>query len=315
MGEGNPIEVRLLDAVMAGRPNAAKSSVRCTEGGGTIIYVLSGNTVVTTGDFSCRMGAHDLLTLFHGSEIRMCDTTEDFRAFLISYDASIICDADLRGHLRNSAAAIDRHPVVGLSNAAQAKLLESYFVILHDINSHPEITFRAEIVKNLLEAALFSIGGIYRDGFPAHDTVAEFNFTRKEEIVKRFQALVSLHCISERSTAFYADRLCVTPKHLASTVKEVSGLTPTQTISRAVTADAKSKLKSTDMSVAEIADSLNFPNPSFFCKYFRRHTGFSPRSYRNVMRESESGKSARAAEAVASGSAGCAATKTFKICR
>ena len=45
--------------------------------------------------------------------------------------------------------------------------------------------------------------------------------------------------------------------------------------------DAKSQLKSTNRSVQEISDSLNFANMSFFGKYFKRYTGMSPLEYRN----------------------------------
>ena len=45
--------------------------------------------------------------------------------------------------------------------------------------------------------------------------------------------------------------------------------------------DAKAQLKGTDMTIQEIAYSLNFPNPSFFCKFFRRHVGMSPLEFRN----------------------------------
>ena len=45
--------------------------------------------------------------------------------------------------------------------------------------------------------------------------------------------------------------------------------------------DIKAKLKSTDMTIQEIAYSLNFPSASFFGKYFKRHMGMSPLEYRN----------------------------------
>ena len=52
-------------------------------------------------------------------------------------------------------------------------------------------------------------------------------------------------------------------------------------ISRMVIMDAKSQLKSTNLSIQEISDSLNFANMSFFGKYFKRYVGMSPLDYRN----------------------------------
>ena len=47
-----------------------------------------------------------------------------------------------------------------------------------------------------------------------------------------------------------------------------------------VITDAEAKLKSTDLTIQEIAYSLNFPDISFFGKYFKRYTGMSPKQYR-----------------------------------
>ena len=43
--------------------------------------------------------------------------------------------------------------------------------------------------------------------------------------------------------------------------------------------EAKSRLKSSTDTVQQIAISLNFPNQSFFTKYFKRNTGMTPSEY------------------------------------
>lgn len=45
--------------------------------------------------------------------------------------------------------------------------------------------------------------------------------------------------------------------------------------------EAKLMLRSTDLSVTEIADKLSFPNSSSFARFFRKYTGFSPVQFRN----------------------------------
>ena len=51
-------------------------------------------------------------------------------------------------------------------------------------------------------------------------------------------------------------------------------------VNTAVITAAKVMLRHTNKTVAEIADNLNFPNPSFFCKYFKRITGKTPQDCR-----------------------------------
>ena len=85
---------------------------------------------------------------------------------------------------------------------------------------------------------------------------------------------------SERSVKFYADQLCLTPKHLSGVVKEVSGKTVGEWIDELVILEAKALLNSSSMNIQEIADRLNFANQSFFGKYFKHYTGMSPKEYR-----------------------------------
>ena len=97
----------------------------------------------------------------------------------------------------------------------------------------------------------------------------------------KFVLAVSENFKSERQVSYYADRLCVSPKHLSAVAKELSGMTAGEWIERYVVMEAKMLLKSTNLSVQEISNRLNFSNQSFFGKYFKHQTGFSPSEYRN----------------------------------
>ena len=80
--------------------------------------------------------------------------------------------------------------------------------------------------------------------------------------------------------AFYADLLCVTPSYLSVVVKEKTGKTALQWINDIVMSDARQLLLYSDQSIKEIVATLGFPNQSFFGKYFKQHTGKSPKRFR-----------------------------------
>ena len=61
-----------------------------------------------------------------------------------------------------------------------------------------------------------------------------------------------------------------------------SGKTPIQLIKERVIVEAKVLLNSTDMSIQQIAEALNFPNDSFFCRYFKQEVKVSPMKYREM---------------------------------
>ena len=100
------------------------------------------------------------------------------------------------------------------------------------------------------------------------------------DIFNRFIQLVNGHVRQEHKLGYYADRMCLTQRYLGSVVRQVSGATAKEWIDRALVTEAKVVLKHSNKSVAQIADELHFPSPSFFSKYFRRLTGFTPAEYR-----------------------------------
>ena len=95
--------------------------------------------------------------------------------------------------------------------------------------------------------------------------------TRTNEIYRKFIQLVVEHYTTEHSVP-----------HFCTTIKKAIGLTPLEIISSIITMDAKAQLRSTDLTVKEIAFSLGFNNLSFFNKYFRQHTGMTPQEYRRM---------------------------------
>ncbi len=106
--------------------------------------------------------------------------------------------------------------------------------------------------------------------------------TRKEEILSKFILEVLQNFRAERSVAFYADRLCVTPKHLSAVSKDITGHTASELIDHYVIMEAKIMLAETALTIQEISNKLNFANQSFFGKYFKHLTGFSPSTFRKM---------------------------------
>ena len=103
---------------------------------------------------------------------------------------------------------------------------------------------------------------------------------RKMEIYHRFVDAVKENFKQRRDVEFYASSLCLSPGHLSRIIKAISGKTVRGWIRDYVILEAKVMLQTSDLTVSEISDNLNFPNPSFFSKYFRETTGTTPGQYR-----------------------------------
>ena len=74
----------------------------------------------------------------------------------------------------------------------------------------------------------------------------------------------------------------ISPKYLAETIRQVSHKTPNDWINYYVILEMRVLLKNTTKSIKEITELMNFPNQSFFGKYFKEHVGMSPSDYRKA---------------------------------
>lgn len=88
-------------------------------------------------------------------------------------------------------------------------------------------------------------------------------------------------CYQKRSVQFYADLLFITPKHLTKTLRELTTKTGSMLIDDMVIVEAKILLGDHASSVSQVADMLHFSDQFFFSSFFKKHTGLSPKDYKN----------------------------------
>lgn len=105
---------------------------------------------------------------------------------------------------------------------------------------------------------------------------------RNTDIYRGFVALVKDNFRQHRNVDFYASALFVSSGHLSRIIKSLSGRTVRAWVRDYVILEAKIMLHSSQLTISQISDSLNFPNPSFFSKYFRLNTGMTPGQYRKT---------------------------------
>lgn len=170
------------------------------------------------------------------------------------------------------SAYISKHPYTMLS-PHETQVIEEYLRLLQ---SRYEAQASATIMRFLLSAFTLELNSI----FTQREKSDTSRLSRQEDILWKFLALLKQYHKEERTVNFYADKLCISPKHLSSVIKQMSHKTAHEIIADFVTISAKRMLKTTTLSIQEISDELNFANQSFFGKFFKQNTGLSPSSYR-----------------------------------
>jgi len=171
------------------------------------------------------------------------------------------------------AAAIKKQPYTQLVPESMP-FIRKYFLMIKKIIAMPDNPHRLEMIKHLTMVYFYMTYPYFQKHI---ETTKQ---TRQGLLVEQFTNLVRESYRHERETTFYADKLNLTPKYLSQVIKSVTGKSASDWIENFVALEAKALLMSTNMTVQQISEELNFPSQSFFGKYFKRVAGVSPKVYR-----------------------------------
>ncbi|MEM7552211.1 MAG: helix-turn-helix domain-containing protein [Bacteroidota bacterium] len=108
---------------------------------------------------------------------------------------------------------------------------------------------------------------------------------KSTRLANEYKCMVSNQFKHKKSVKEYADVLNVTANHLNDTVKSVTGQTAGSLIQEMILLEAKIQLHQTEYTIAQISYNLNFKDPSYFGRFFRKHTGMTPQQFRSAKGE------------------------------
>ena len=206
--------------------------------------------------------------------------SSDFKAIFFAVSKNLLETLPKISNVLSLFFYLKDYPCFNLTPQEQETVKE-YHAFIRKRLKNKEALYRKEVVMGLMQGFFFEL--CPRLTCTASNIMK--NKSRKEYIFERFYESLVESYQSERSVKFYADQLCLTPKHLSGVVKEVSGKTVGEWIDELVILEAKALLNSSSMNIQEIADRLNFSNQSFFGKYVKSYLGMSPARYRNTKEE------------------------------
>ena len=149
---------------------------------------------------------------------------------------------------------------------------QSYFRFLYK-ESNEKSTYQDEILRSILYALILEITGEY-DAQYNLNTGAEI---KSHDVSDKFFHLLAVYYKENRTVQFYAAKLNITSKYLTTAIKKTTGRPVLEWLHEAVLIEAKMLLKTTDLTVQEISDRLNFSSPSAFVQFFKKHTGTTPK--------------------------------------
>ncbi len=183
----------------------------------------------------------------------------------------------LGGNIWQTSLMIREQPLLHLSEEEVEEFLLDFEVLKHKLSA-THLPHHEQIVKLMLQSLVFEF---YDRMSPMLQQQAPSgNYSSAEILFKRFLSLASAESPRRREVAYYADKLCITPKYLSAVCKKQTDKTASEIINGLTVNYIKNMLTSSDKTIKEIAGETGFDNLSFFGKYVKRELGMSPRDYR-----------------------------------
>lgn len=243
---------------------------------GVVLFICQsgeGKMVIDMNTHFIRRGTFCLLLPF--TAIQILEYTEDLQVTAITAGIEFLEKLTLLQPVEDYMDIIQENPCLALDDEQLKNVKEIYnFTKNRLADKHRPLAI--EIRDTLLILMSLEVLSLYAQLKPTEKR----KLSRQEQIFRNFTFSLSKNFREHRDVEFYAEEACLTPRHFSTIIKKKSGKLPTQWIAERTIIIIKFLLENSDMAIQEICNELNFPNQSFFSRYFRKHTGMTPKEYR-----------------------------------
>ncbi|MDL2239309.1 helix-turn-helix domain-containing protein [Bacteroidales bacterium OttesenSCG-928-L14] len=242
---------------------------------------LEGHTDILIGTQQFHLNKGDICAVLPNTIVHVINVSADFKAYTFAISSEDLYNVNIASATPLFLFVKD-HPCVSITKKEQEDLMKICDFAKEYGNriNHPH---KKEISKHIIAVLIFEIIALYKMGKP----IQQEPFSQKQIHYLKFIDLLSKNPGKNNNVDYYADKLCITPRYLSAICKEIVGHTATDCINMHILRNARLMLISTDMTIAQISDELNFSNPSFFTQFFKKYEGVTPKVYRdNNLRES-----------------------------
>ncbi len=266
--------------------NAEKEVAKISRTG--VFICLEGEVDCTLDGIDYHISPHSMMTYFAFSELKINHRSEDLRGVIIGGDLEAIQPLLYKISDFNGLFLIRNNPYIELDEVQERNMM-LYTELIEDIMNRlgGKIDVDKELTSSLKEVRRMQLEMLANtlmlnivSCYTRTDSMAKLT-NRKEDVLMKFISSLYKNYRQEHEVSFYSEQQFLTSRYFSAIVKEKSGRTPSQWIATALLVEAKSRLRQSSLSVKEISELLNFPNQSYFGKWFKNLTGISPLEYKN----------------------------------
>lgn len=218
----------------------------------------------------------DLYLYSPGLEVTILAASDDYQGICLLADEHITIESPAVHDLVRIAylPIVQLHqPILSLPHEDAERLADK----MHEITDylHSSHIYKEKILQMLYAVFLLDLQDVQNRAI-----VDRLVPPRVEEIYIGFIRLLPRHFAEHHDIAFYASRLNISVVYLSRIVRRVSGRTVIDHINQMLLMEAVFLLRTSSLSITQIADRLHFADAPSFSKFFLRMKGMSPREFR-----------------------------------
>lgn len=246
---------------------------------GAILICRKGKATVNINYKEWHLHEGAVITVFPNDvvELKVKSEASLFDVEMLKYNASLLREASLQ--LEQTVYSSLREDRCRQDTPVVTNIIDSMFALLKVYFNQSECTCISQLV--LLQLKAFFVGfHEYLQRNPQNRPDDEVKSYRVRELFNRFMMLMERDYKLSRDVNYYADLMHITSKYLTNIVRQVAGHTPKTIIDQYVILQLKMQLQRSSQSIKEIAWEYPFTDVSFFCRYFKKHTGLTPQQMR-----------------------------------
>lgn len=236
---------------------------------------LKGKATIKINFKEYNIEENSIIFIFPDQLVEILQYSEDFYLEIMAFSADFFVDMSKTKGI-DVVRRISASLVLKLSGEEKNILLDYHSFIIKNIRKKRH-AYTDAIVKSLVYSLLMEIVALYHEDREEKENKVS---TRSEKMVEKFLFLLKENHRLHRTVSFYANELCITSKYLSALLKRVTGKSVNKWIDEAIILSAKVLLKTTDYTILQVSEELNFPNASYFGRFFKKHTDKTPLEYR-----------------------------------
>lgn len=229
-----------------------------------------------SGRIDCRhfesehaLHSRDMIILFPGDIYALSSASDEFSCSWIAFNVEVMKRA-LEGFPASFFHHIAKHPIYTLTDNNLYTNRMEYLKMLAARLSDSDNICRYEIALSLLRSLFMEVLNRIVQSFDIDTSEPKHRQRLLDEFIRAVKA--TPRC---REVAYFAQRLDISPKYLSNIVADGTGFTAKEFIERNAISEIEQLLSNSRLTVAQIAERLNFSGSGNLCRFYKSNRGIT----------------------------------------